>query len=129
MKTAKLTVGILSIVFSLIILFQSCAAGISDALANNRGTSGSTGGAVALFFLVSGIVGIVARKAKGGAIASGALYLIGGLIGISNVGTYKDLLVWSILSFIFAALFIISIFLGQTYPSKQPKADEDKKDA
>ncbi|MCY1715229.1 hypothetical protein [Caproiciproducens galactitolivorans] len=119
MKTAKLVIGIVSIVLSVFVLFQSCAAGIGNAIANNGETSGSSGLFVAICLLIAGIVGIAARTAKGGAIASGIVYALGGLIGASNVGTYKDLAIWSVLSFIFAVVFILSIFWGQEYPQKQ----------
>lgn len=52
MKTAKLVIGILSIVLTMVVLFQSCAATVGDALANEGGTSGGVGMAVALLMLV-----------------------------------------------------------------------------
>ena len=119
MKTAKLVIGIVSIVLSVFVLFQSCAAGVGNAIANNGETSGSSGLFVAICLLIAGIVGIAARTSKGGAIASGIIYALGGLMGASNVGTYKDLAVWSVLSFIFAVVFILSVFWGQEYPQKQ----------
>ena len=111
MKTAKLTIGIISIVLSLVVLFQSCAAGLGSALSNNTSdTSGGSGIFVALFMIVAGIIGIAARKSKGGAIATTIVYVIGGLIGVASTGMFKDLLIWGIILFIFAAVFLISIF-------------------
>lgn len=43
MKTWKLVSGILSIVFFVIITFQSCAVGIVEAIEDTGGISGSTG--------------------------------------------------------------------------------------
>ena len=43
MKVAKLVSGILSIVLALLVMFQSCAAGIGNALEEN-GEVGGTGG-------------------------------------------------------------------------------------
>lgn len=43
MKTAKLVTGILCIVFTFFVLFQSCAAGIVDAIGNTGGNSGMAG--------------------------------------------------------------------------------------
>ena len=40
MKTVKLIIGIVSIVLTFLIIFQSCAAGLGDAIADNGGTSG-----------------------------------------------------------------------------------------
>lgn len=107
MKTAKLIIGIVSIVLCFLVLFQSCAAGIGNTLTENGETSGTSGMIVAIVLLVAGIVGIATRKSKGGGITAGVFYAVGGVIGITNYGSYSDLLIWSILCFIFAAVFII----------------------
>ncbi len=109
--TGKLISGIFSIIFSLIIFFQSFIVGISNTLENSGESSGSAGAFLGIIFLASGIIGIATRKGKGGGITAGILYLIAGLIGISNVGSYGDLQIWSILSFIFAGIFLIGSFL------------------
>ena len=111
MKTAKLIIGIISIVLFGVILFQSCAAGIGNALEENGESSGSAGAFVAVCMLIAGIVGIAARKSKAGGFVAGGFYAIGGLIGIFNYGSYADLAIWSVISFLFAGVFIIgSIF-------------------
>ena len=125
MKASKLTIGIVSLVLSLIVLFQSCAAGIGSALTNNtKDTSGGTGIFFTVLLIVAGIVGIVGRSSKGGTIAATILYAIDGLIGTTATGIFKDLVVWGVISFIFGAVFLISIFVGQTYPSKKVAAQE-----
>jgi hypothetical protein len=119
MKTAKLTIGIISIVLALIVLFQSCAAGIGSTLANNaKDTSGGAGVFVAILLIVAGIIGIAARASKGGTIAATIVYAIAGITGVATTGIFKDLLVWGILSFIFAVIFAISIF-KQDYGDKK----------
>ncbi|WP_283608606.1 hypothetical protein [Faecalispora anaeroviscerum] len=110
MKTAKLVIGIVSIVLALLVLFQSCAAGVGAALADASDTSGGTGLLVALLYIVAGIVGIAARKSKGGAIAATILYALAGIAGVTATGMFKDLMVWGVLAFIFAVVFAISIF-------------------
>ena len=118
MKTAKLTIGIVSLALSMVVLFQSCAVGLGAALTNNtKDTSGGSGILVALLMIVGGIVGIAARKSKGGAIATTIIYAISGIIGVASVGMFKDLLVWGIISLIFAVVFGISIF-KQSYTNK-----------
>lgn len=107
MKTTKLVIGIVSMVLFLLIAFQSCAAGIGNALADNGEVSGSAGFMLALCMLVAGIVGVAGRKSKGATITAGCFYAFGGLLGIANAGTFGDLKIWSILSFIFAVVFII----------------------
>lgn len=109
MKTTKLVVGILMIVLSAFIVFQSTAAGLGDALENNHGTSGSGGILVAILYLVAGIV-YLATKSKsslGGDVANLILLLIAWIIGVSNAGTYSDLVIWSWLAFIIGVGFFI----------------------
>lgn len=107
MKTVKLIIGIISIVLFGIIVFQSCAAGIGNALEDNGETSGSSGVFVAICMLIAGIVGIATRKGIAGGFVSGGFYAVAGIIGISNYGSFGDLMIWSVLSFIFAVVFIV----------------------
>ncbi len=126
MKTTKLVIGIISIVLFMVIAFQSCAAGIGNALSENGESSGSAGFFVALCMLIAGIVGICTRKSIGGGYVSGAFYAIGGLIGITNYGSYSDLMIWSILSFIFAGVFILgSILTKKKLASKEAENKEN----
>lgn len=126
MKTAKLIIGIISIVLFGIIVFQSCAAGIGNALEDNGETSGSSGFFVAICMLIAGIVGIATRKGIAGGFVSGGFYAIAGIIGISNYGSFSDLMIWSVLSFIFAIVFIVGSIMTK---NKKPTANttEDNK--
>ena len=71
MKTWKLVSGILSIILFALVAFQSCAAGMSNALEENGEVSGSAGIIVAVLLLTGGIVSVATRKSsgKGGNIA------------------------------------------------------------
>ena len=70
MKTWKLVSGIISIVLFAFVIFQSCAAGISNSLAENGESGGSAGLIVAIILLAGGIVSIATRNgSKGGNIA------------------------------------------------------------
>ena len=120
MKTAKKIIGIISIVLFVFIAFQSCAAGVANTLEDNRSASGSAGILLAFCMLIAGIVGVAGRKSKGASITAGIFYAIGGLVGISNVGNFADLMIWSVLSFIFAAVFI----LGSVLPKKIEETKE-----
>ncbi len=110
MKTMKLIVGIISIVLSLLILLQSCAAAFADAFLEEGGTSAASGIMVFVIMLSTGIVAITARKSRGAAIYCTIAYTLAGLLGISVKGAYEDLIVWGLVAFIFAILFFISIF-------------------
>lgn len=122
MKVAKLVIGIVSFVFSIIIFVQSCATGLSNAFSNNtKDTTGSMGVFVGLLIIVAGIVAIAAKKSKGGAVAAAIIYGLAGIIGVASSGTYKDLVFWGVISLIFAAVFVVSIFV-QKY-DKPAKAE------
>lgn len=108
MKTAKLVLGIISIVLFLLVSLQSCAAGLSNALGNTGEVSGSVGLLVALSLLIAGIVGICTRKGGKGGYVSAGFYIVSGLIGLLCAGSYGDLYIWSVLSIIFGVVFIIT---------------------
>lgn len=110
MKTAKLVTGILSIVLFVFVTFQSCAAGIGNALADNGEVSGSAGVMVAVCLLAGGIVSIVTRNQEknGGNIACIILYMIGALLGLTMAGSYSDLRIWGGYACICGIMHLIS---------------------
>ena len=122
MKTAKMVIGIVSIVLFMIIVFQSCAAGVVNTIEENGSSSGSAGFLLAICMLVAGIVGLAGRKSKGASITAGVFYAFGGVIGIANVGNCADLMIWSVLALIFAAVFI----LGSVIKKNKAEAEETK---
>jgi len=113
MKTLKLVLGILCIIFSVIITFQSLLAGLSNALQENGEVSGSAGIILSIAMLASGIVMLATRKSegKGGAIASGIMLLLAGLLGLLLAGSYGDLNIWSGFAIIVAAVNLIPLFV------------------
>lgn len=110
MKVAKLVTGILSIVLSVFVLLQSCAAGVSNALEENGEAGGSAGLIVAICLLTGGIVSIVTRNSskKGGAIACVIIYFIAAILGFTGAGSYSDLVIWSVLCAICGVLHLVS---------------------
>ena len=110
MKTWTLVSGILSIVLSIFVLFQSCAAGLSNTIEANGEAGGSAGVMVAIMLLVGGIVSIATRKGgKGGNIALIILFGIGALLGFTMAGSYSDLIIWAVWCLICAVLAIVGI--------------------
>ena len=111
MKTAKLVTGILSIVFTIMILFQSCAAGLSNALGDTGESSGTTGFLVAILMIAGGIIMIATRKTekKGPSIACIIIFAFAALIGYALAGSFSDLKVWSTWCLIMAALNFIPL--------------------
>lgn len=111
MKTWKLVSGIISIVLSLFVIFQSSIAGIYNSLSENNEVNGTAGMMVALLMIAGGIISIVVRKngGKSGNIALIVIYLLAALIGFTNAGSYTDLNIWSGWCLICDALAIIAI--------------------
>ena len=123
MKVWKLVSGILSIILFAMVAFQSCAAGLSNALSENGETSGSAGLLVAVLLLVGGIVSIATRKAvgKGGNIALIVIFGLAALIGFAGHGSFSDLAIWAGWCLINAVLAVIALFTGSkenTYPNQ-----------
>lgn len=115
MKIWKLVSGILSMVFFAVVVFQSCAAGLSNALEENGETSGSAGIFVAIFMLSGGIVSVATRNSvkKGGNIALFILFGLAAIIGFAGHGSYSDLTVWAGWCLICAILAIVAMIAGK----------------
>ena len=114
MKTWKLVAGILSSVLFAIVIFQSCAAGMSNALEGNDEVSGAAGIMVAVLLLTGGIVSITTRgnKGKGGNIALIILFGLAALIGFAMHGSYSDLTIWAGWCLINAVLAAVALIKG-----------------
>ena len=110
MKTWKLISGIISIVLSIFVAFQSTMAGLSNALEANGQSSGSAGLIVGICMLCGGIISIVTRKShsKGAPIALTILFGLAAYIGYVLAGNYTDLYIWATWCLINAILAIVS---------------------
>ena len=111
MKTWKLVSGIISIVLSVFVVFQSMMAGLANALEESGQSSGSAGLVVSICMLCGGIV---SRKnnSKGTNIALIILFGLATLTGFVLAGNYSDLYIWSSWCLINTALAIISLRKG-----------------
>ena len=110
MKVAKLVSGIISIVLCPLVLFQSCAAGISNTLEENGEVGGTGGLLVAIFLIVAGIVGLATRhnSGKGASIVTAVFYALGAFCGFVSADSYSDLNLWAAVCLIFMVLYIIA---------------------
>ena len=108
MKTSKLFVGIISIVLSILVALQSCAAGLSNALESNGEVSGTAGVLLAISFLIAGIVAICTRNGGKGGYVSTGFYVLFGLIALMMAGSYADLTIWAVLSIVFGVICAIA---------------------
>lgn len=114
----KKVIGIISIVLFIVVGFQSCAAGLGNAIQNNGESSGSAGIILAFLMLIAGIILLCSKDHKGMVITSIVLYALAFVIGIANVGHFKDLQIWSILNLIFAGLTGFNLFKNKELYSK-----------
>lgn len=114
MKTWKLVAGILSIILSVVVFFQSVLVGTANAMLDNGEVGGSTGILVSILMLAGGIVSIAVRNSQknGGNIAIIILFLflLASLLGLGLAGNFGDLNIWAGWCLINAVLAIISIF-------------------
>lgn len=110
-STCRMVTGIVSIVLFFFIMFQSCAAGIVNVFSDSDTASGTAGAMLAFCWLIAGIVGLAGKKHAGAVGTAAGFYILGGLIGMCNVGIYADLAIWSCLSIAFALINILSICL------------------
>ena len=111
-----------------IVVFQSCAAGVSNALEANDEMSGSIGIFVAIFMLAGGIVSIAVRNSEknGGNIALVILFGLAAIIGFAGHGSYSDLVIWASWCLINVILAVLAMFVGKK--KKDPAITEEKKD-
>ena len=122
MKTAKLVTGILCMAFTLLVLFQSCAAGISNTISENGGVSGSAGFLLAILMLAGGIIEVATRKSlkKGGSIAAMILFFVAAILGFANASSYADLNIWSAWCLV---LGILNLIDWRSTPKNNKKED------
>ncbi len=123
--TMRLIIGIFSIILSVIIGLQSIFAGLGEALTKSDSNGGAAGFILGFFMLAAGIVTIAARKTKGGTITSIVVYLLGGIIAVFNQSEiFGDLIIWTVVSFIFAVLLIVSLFMKYKVSNNQYSREE-----
>ena len=116
MATWKVVSGILSIVFSIIMLFQSCAVnavqniGRALELESEEEIGGSAGIIVAILMLAVGITSLAGRRTKGSNIGIIVISVIGMFFGFAMAGEYTDLMIWTcwlVVVFVMALIALI----------------------
>ena len=108
----RMVLGILTIVISVIVGFQSCSAGIGEAISEADSSSGA-GGLFTGFFLLAG-----------GTIAAIILYALAAIFAFANLSkNFGDLTVWAVLSVIFAVVLVITLFLKEKNTSTETTAE------
>lgn len=88
---------------------------------NGAGGSSSAAGLLLAFtMLIGGIISFTSKESKGMTITAIIFYVFGGIVGIFNVGTYADLQIWSILSFIFGGLILFHFIRNKDFYDEKP---------
>lgn len=125
MKLWKLVAGILSCILFVVVMFQSCAAGLANSLSENGEVSGTGGVLLSVLMLAGGIVSIVVRNStkNGGNIALIVLFGLAALIGFASYGSFSDLAIWAGWCLINAVLALLCIIL-----KKKDKVEPEKID-
>ena len=115
MKTWKLVSGIISIVLSVFVVFQSMIAGLANALEESGQVSGSAGLVVSICMLCGGIVSIVSRKnnSKGTNIALLILFSLATLTGFVLAENYSDLYIITHSLFVQFLIPFLSVSVGE----------------
>ena len=125
MKTWKLVSGILCIVLFMVVMFQSCAAGLSNAMEGSGEMSGTAGVFLAIMMLTGGIVSLATRKSngKGGNIALIILFGLASIIGFAGKGSFSDLGIWAGWCLINVFFAFLSIFKKKNAPIKEENVE------
>lgn len=120
MKVWKIVSGILSIVLSFLILFQSCAALLGEAL-DSSFSGGGSGMIVFLLMMTGGIVSICLRNGDGlkGNLAIIIIYGLAAMIGIVGAGSYSDLVIWGVWCVICAVVAAVFAVVSTPKSNKQ----------
>jgi hypothetical protein len=107
-------IGILSVIMFIIVMFQSCATNVVNTLGSNTADTSAGGGTLLAFaLLIAGITGALGRDSLKATLTAAIIYLVGALIGFISLGTFGDLVVWSIIALIFGALNVFCWWKGK----------------
>lgn len=111
-RIPRLVLGLISLLLSLFIVFQSFAAGIFNALSANGEVSGTAGFLLACMMLVAGILTLCLKKRVSAPafLVPAGFYLAGAVIAAANAGSYGDLKIWSAAAALAGSLHLFFFF-------------------
>ena len=108
-RLARTIIGILSLVAFIFVMFQSCAANVVNAMEANTADASAGGGTLLAFILlIAGITTALGRDNAKATLVAAIMYEVGAIIGFASLGTYSDLVFWSIIAVLFGALDVYS---------------------
>ena len=108
-SVGRLVIGVILLILSLFVLFQSCAAGVVNTMESSSDFGGTAGFFVAVLMIATGVIAICTRntKSKAGPGVCTGLLALAAIIGFCNSAVYEDLVVWSVVNVAFAIVFLI----------------------
>lgn len=108
-RLTRTIIGILSLVAFIFVMFQSCAANVVNAMEANTADASAGGGTLLAFILlIAGITTALGRDNAKATLVAAITYGVGAIIGFASLGTYSDLVFWSIIAVLFGALDVYS---------------------
>lgn len=108
-RLARTIIGILSLIAFIFVMFQSCAANVVNAMEANTADASAGGGTLLAFILlIAGITTALGRDNAKATLVAAITYGVGAIIGFASLGTYGDLVFWSIIAVLFGALDVYS---------------------
>ena len=103
-QQARFVISVATMVFTFLILFQSCAVGLGNSLEGNLEIGGSAGLLLCICWWIAGVLNISKRKEAKSARSAAVAYIVAGVIGLLLAGSFADLKIYSVASFIFAGI-------------------------
>lgn len=103
-QQSRFIISIVTMLFTFMILFQSCAAGLSNSLSGNLELGGTAGFILCICWWVAGILNLSRRTNLQSARNAAVAYIVAGAVGLLFSGSFTDLKVYSVVSFVFAAV-------------------------
>lgn len=102
--------GSLSLVLSVLVMFQSLAVGLGNTLTRSSEGSGAAGIVVAVLMFTAGLTGLITRKTvhAGSPYACCVIYWFCFFLSRVGSGSFADLRVWGLLDFLFGCIFLFS---------------------
>ncbi len=103
-QQTRLIISIITLAFTFFILFQSCAAGLSNRLEGSAEIGGTAGLVLCICWWVAGILTITKRKDYRYTKNAMVAYGIASVTGLLFAGSFSDLRVYGFLSIAFAVI-------------------------
>lgn len=121
METSKTVIGFVTLLITVVVFLQSCAASTTRIAEIDVADSSRVGMVVALLLLVAGLEAISSGKNKGRTLFGAVLYVFAGALALTARSVYGYLVLWGVVSLIFALVLFCAVAVYR----KEQAADTD----